>query len=87
MASKIIFDESEAEQAKDYYAETLARMSLSELLYFVLTRDASPMQIAPTAKGDHSEFRLADRPRRGEMIGDRLCAMFMMDQTETSRRC
>ena len=44
MASKIIFDESEAEQAKDYYAETLARMSLSELLYHVLTRDESPFQ-------------------------------------------
>jgi hypothetical protein len=41
MASKIIFDESEAERAKDHYAETLVRMSLSELLYHVLTRDES----------------------------------------------
>jgi hypothetical protein len=44
MASKIIFDESEAERAKDHYAETLVRMSLSELLYHVLTRDESSFQ-------------------------------------------
>ena len=43
MASKIIFDECEAERAKDHYAETLARMSLSELLYHVLTLDGSPV--------------------------------------------
>jgi len=43
MASKIIFDESEAERAKDHYAATLARMSLSELLYHVLTLDGSPV--------------------------------------------
>jgi hypothetical protein len=43
MASKTIFDESEAERAKDQYAATLARMSLSELLYHVLTLDGSPV--------------------------------------------
>ena len=43
MASKIIFDESEAERAKDYDSATLARMSLSELLYHVLTLDGSPV--------------------------------------------
>jgi len=46
MASTTIFDESEAEWAKDLYAATLARMSLSELLYHVLTLDTSPGQIA-----------------------------------------
>jgi hypothetical protein len=39
MASTTIFDESEAERAKDHYAATLARMSLSELLYKVLILD------------------------------------------------
>jgi hypothetical protein len=49
MAPTTILDESEAEWAKDCYA-TLARMSLSELLYHVLTLDGSPVQIASTAK-------------------------------------
>jgi hypothetical protein len=45
-----IFDESEAGYAKAHYYATLARMSLSELLYHVLTLDGSPVQIASTAK-------------------------------------
>ena len=44
MASKTILDESEAEWAKDSRNATLARMSLSELIYHVLARDESPFQ-------------------------------------------
>ena len=43
MASKTIFDENEAERAKDLCSATLARMSLSELFYHVLTLDGSPV--------------------------------------------
>ena len=50
MAPKTILDESEAEWAKDFRYATLARMSLSELLYYVLTLDGSPVQIASTAR-------------------------------------
>jgi hypothetical protein len=45
-----IFDESEAEREKDLNAAILARMSLPELLYHVLTLDGSLVQIASTAK-------------------------------------
>ena len=44
MAPKTILDESEAEWAKDFRYATLARMSLSELIYDVLARDESPLQ-------------------------------------------
>jgi hypothetical protein len=44
MASTTILNESEAEWAKDF--ATLARMSLSELLYRVLTLDGLPVQSA-----------------------------------------
>ena len=44
MAPKTILDESEAEWAKDFSYATLARMSLSELIYDVLARDESPFQ-------------------------------------------
>jgi hypothetical protein len=44
MAYTSIFHEREAEWAKDLYSATLARLSLLELLYYVLTLDASPMQ-------------------------------------------
>jgi hypothetical protein len=50
MASTTFFEESEAGWAKDLYYATLTRMSLSELLYHVLTLDGSPVQIASTAK-------------------------------------
>jgi hypothetical protein len=50
MASTTILDESEAGSAKDLYYATLARMSLSELLYHVLTLDGLPVQIASTAE-------------------------------------
>jgi hypothetical protein len=50
MAPTIILDESETEWANDGCYTTLARMSLSELLYHVLTLDGSPVQIASTAK-------------------------------------
>jgi hypothetical protein len=41
---------AKSEWAKDLYYATLARMSLSELLYHVLTLDGSPVQIASIAK-------------------------------------
>jgi hypothetical protein len=44
MAPKTILDESEAEWTKDIRNATLARMSLSELIYHVLARDESPFQ-------------------------------------------
>jgi hypothetical protein len=50
MAPTTIFDESEADRAKDLYSATLARMSLSELLYHVLTLDGSLVQIASATK-------------------------------------
>jgi hypothetical protein len=50
MAPTTILDESEAEWTKDFCYATLARMSLSELLYHVLTHDGSPVQITSTAK-------------------------------------
>jgi len=50
MASTTISDEGEAGWAKDLYSATLVRLSLPELLYFVLTFDASPMQIPSTAQ-------------------------------------
>jgi hypothetical protein len=56
MASTTISDVSEARWARDLYSATLARLSLPELPYFVPTLDASPMQIARTAKDDHSEL-------------------------------
>ena len=46
MAAKTIFDGSKAESARDLYSATLARMTLPELLYHVLTRDESLLQIA-----------------------------------------
>ena len=46
MAPKTILDGSDAEWVKDPRYATLARMSLSELLYHVLTLDTSPGQIA-----------------------------------------
>jgi hypothetical protein len=44
MAPKTILDESEADRAKDFRYATLARMSLSELIYHVLACDESPFQ-------------------------------------------
>jgi hypothetical protein len=45
MAPKTILDESEAEWAKDFRYATLARMSLSELIYQVLARGELPFQV------------------------------------------
>ena len=42
MAPKTILDESEAEWAKDFRYATLARMSLSELIYQGLARGELP---------------------------------------------
>ena len=42
MSPKTILDECEAECAKDFRYATLARMSLSELIYQVLARGELP---------------------------------------------
>jgi hypothetical protein len=44
MAPKTILDEGEAEWAKDFRYATLARMSLSELIYQVIARGELPFQ-------------------------------------------
>lgn len=49
MASKAIIDDTK-QVAADVDCGTVARMSLSELLYHALTREGSPFQIASGAK-------------------------------------
>jgi hypothetical protein len=44
MAPNTILDGSEAEWIEDFRDATLARMSLSELIYHVLARGESPFQ-------------------------------------------
>ena len=51
MASKLNFDESNPQSAESVDCAHLERMSLSEMLYHILTREGSPfrMPAAPRA--------------------------------------
>jgi hypothetical protein len=51
VASKTIFDKSEAKWSRDFYFAALARTTLSELLYHVLVAEGAAIQIAAPAKG------------------------------------
>jgi len=50
MASKVNFDGSKAQSTDEVDCTTLARMSLSEMLYHVLTGEGSPFHLASAAK-------------------------------------